>query len=159
MKGMIGEAKIYRGSMTPSEFSAARSALVTKWIGASGSDFSAWQTANNTAGGLDEDHDGDGVDNGVEFFIYGPVANSGFTALPEVDDTGSPLSVTWTKATGYNGAYNTDFVVETSTTLTGAWTPATEGVNPGQVVITGDEVKYSFPAGTKNFARLRVTGP
>jgi fibronectin type 3 domain-containing protein len=161
MKGMIGEAKIYRGSMTPSEFSAARSALVTKWIGASGSDFSAWQTANNTAGGLDEDHDGDGVANGVEFFIYGPVANSGFTPLPGVVNTGGALSVTWTKAPSYGGTYGADFWVETSATLSPPWTQETEGGNVTITVdeVNGDEVKYSFPAGTKNFARLRVTGP
>jgi autotransporter-associated beta strand protein len=121
--------------------------------------FSAWQLANGTAGTIDQDHDNDGVDNGVEFFIYGPVANSGFTALPGVDNTGGTLSVTWTKAAGYTGAYNTDYVVETSTTLTGPWTPAVEGASPGQVLITGNDVKYTFPAGTKNFARLKVTGP
>jgi autotransporter-associated beta strand protein len=123
------------------------------------SGFSAWQSANGTAGTIDQDHDNDGVDNGVEFFIYGPVANSGFTPLPGVDNTGGTLSVTWTKAAGYTGAYNTDFVVETSSTLSGAWTPAVEGASPGQVLITGNDVKYTFSAGTRNFARLKVTGP
>ena len=48
-------------------------------------------------GNLDEDHDGDGVTNGVEYFIYGPIANtSGFTALPGVTNTAGTLSVTWT---------------------------------------------------------------
>lgn len=27
------------------------------------------------------------------------------------------------------------------------------------VIITGDEVKSTFPANTKNLARLKVTGP
>jgi hypothetical protein len=27
------------------------------------------------------------------------------------------------------------------------------------VTITGDIVTYTFPAGTRNFARLKVTGP
>jgi hypothetical protein len=125
--------------------------------------FAAWQSANSTIGGLDEDHDGDGVNNGVEYFIYGPVANSGFTALPPIDNTGGILNVIWTKANGYDGEYGTDFVVETSATLSG-WAPVTpptvEDPQPaGTVKITGNDVKYIFPAGTKNFARLKVTGP
>ena len=46
--------------------------------------------------------------------------------------------------------------METSSTLTGVWTTETLGIN---VTITGNDVKYTFPAGTKNFARLKVTGP
>jgi fibronectin type 3 domain-containing protein len=161
MKGMIGEAKIYRGNMTPSEFSAERSALATKWIGASGSSFSSWQTANATAGGLDEDHDGDGVDNGVEFFLGGASDTTGFTSLPGVVNTAGTLSVTWTKATSYGGTYGTDFWIETSATLSPPWTQETAGVNVAITIdaVNGDAVKYTFPAGSKNFARLRVTGP
>ena len=71
-------------------------------------------------------------------------------------NTAGILSVTWTKAAGYTGTYGTDFVVETSATLTGVW--ATEP-SPGTVTITGNDVKYTFSAGTLNFARLKVTGP
>jgi hypothetical protein len=86
------------------------------------------------------------------------VANSAFTPLPGVT-AGSPLSVTWTKAAGYTGTYGTHYVVETSATLTGgSWTPEP---NPGSTISfpSATEVKYTFPAGTKNFARLKVTGP
>ena len=120
--------------------------------------FAAWQLANGTGGGLGDDHDNDGVDNGTEYFIYGPVANSGFTPLPGVTP-GSPLTVTWTKAAGYTGVYNTNFVVETSATLAAPWVPALLGAGADQVVISGNNVTYTFPAGTKNFARLKVTGP
>jgi fibronectin-binding autotransporter adhesin len=143
-------------AITPDRFAGGGTLTVTS---GPSTGFSAWQLANGTTGGLEEDHDNDGVANGVEFFIYGPVANSSFTPLPGVDNTSSPLSVTWTKASGYTGAYSTHFVVETSTTLSGTWTSALEGPLPGQVVITGNDVKFTFPAGTKNFARLRVTGP
>jgi autotransporter-associated beta strand protein len=119
--------------------------------------FTAWQAANGTEGGLDEDHDNDGVSNGVEFFLGGATDTSGFTALPGVVDEGGSLSITWIKAdTGYDGVYGTDFVVETSETLTGTWSPQTLG---DTVVITGNAVKFTFPAGTINFARLKVTGP
>jgi hypothetical protein len=155
MKGMIGEAKIYRGTMTPSEFGAQRSALVAKWIGGSGG-FSAWQLANSTSGALDEDHDGDGVANGIEYFLGGDSNTTGFTPLPGVVTTAGVRSVTWTKAASYSGAYGIDFLLETSATLAPPWTPETEG---GNVTINGDEVKFTFPAGTENFARLKVTGP
>ncbi len=127
----------------------------------SGSDFASWQAANSTAGGLDEDHDGDGVSNGVEYFIGGPNGNTtGFTALPSVTNDAETLSVTFTKAADYAGVYGTDFVVETSATLAlGSWVNAAEGAGADQVEITGNDVKYTFPAGTKNFARLKVTGP
>lgn len=155
MKGFIGEVKVYRGILTPSEFEVQRSALVTKWIGASGG-FSAWQLANGTTGGLDEDHDDDGVANGIEYFLGGDSDTTGFTPLPGVINTEGTLSTTWTKAATYGGTYGTDFWVETSTTLAPPWNKETEG---GNVTITGDEVKFTFPADMKNFARLVVTGP
>ncbi|MCU0781654.1 MAG: autotransporter-associated beta strand repeat-containing protein, partial [Akkermansiaceae bacterium] len=130
--------------------------------------FSSWQTANGGAGltgGISADHDNDGVPNGVEYFLGGttlPEANTtGFTALPGITP-GSPLTVTWTMADSYSGTYGTanDFWVETSETLTGAWTPIDEGVGADKVQISGNNVTYTFPAGpAKKFARLVVTGP
>jgi hypothetical protein len=122
------------------------------------SGFDAWKAANgNPAGGLGDDHDNDGVDNGMEYFLGGNTSTTGFTPLPGV----TANSVTWTKAgTGYDGAYNTDFFVETSETLdAGSWEVAPLGAAAGEVLITGNDVKYTFPAGPKKFARLKVTGP
>ena len=127
-----------------------------KLVPVSGGGYASWKTANSTAGTIDQDHDNDGVKNGVEYFLFGSTDTTGFTALPGVTNTAGTLSVTWTKAASYTGTYNTDFVVETSSTLTGVWTTETLGVN---VTITGNNVKYTFPAGTVNFARLKVTGP
>lgn len=126
--------------------------------------YSAWQTANSTTGALDADHDNDGVKNGVEYFLGGNTNTTGFTALPGVTNTAGNLSVTWTKATtGYAGVYTTDFVVETSTTLaSGSWTAASTSGTPATadtVYINGNNVTYTFPVGTKKFARLKVTGP
>lgn len=76
-------------------------------------------------------------------------------------NTGGTLSVTWTHPAGYTGTYGPGgYEVEVSSTL-GSWVPAVPGAGPNEVDITtvpGD-VKYTFPAGTKNFARLKVTGP
>ena len=120
--------------------------------------YSSWATLNGASANLNEDSDGDGVSNGIEYFIGGPTGHTtGFTALPGVVDTAGVLSVTWAHAAGYTGLYGTDFSVETSTTLEGTWTQETNGVN---VTVTGDIVKYTFPAGpVKTFARLKVTGP
>ncbi len=118
--------------------------------GGGGSDFDTWKTTNSTAGGLDDDHDGDGVSNGVEYFIGGPNGNTtGFTALPGVANDAGTLSVTFTKAADYVGVYGTDYEVQVSSTLA-SWSPA-----PGGTVTfpSATEVKYTFPAGTKNFAR------
>jgi autotransporter-associated beta strand protein len=124
------------------------------------SGFASWQTANTTTGGLNDDHDNDGVDNGIEYFLGGPNGNTtGFTALPGVTNTAGTLSVTWTKGSGYTGAYPTDFWVETSATLAEPWTKETLG--GGNITNDSGSVKYTFPSplGAKRFARLKVTGP
>ncbi len=121
--------------------------------------FDSWKTANSAIGTPADDHDNDGVANGVEYFLGGPNGNTtGFTALPGVTNTGGTLSVTWVMGSGYTGVYNTNFFVETSDTLTGTWT--TES-SPGTVTVSGSNVTYTFPTplGTKKFARLKVTGP
>ncbi|MCU0796300.1 MAG: hypothetical protein MUF31_10235 [Akkermansiaceae bacterium] len=121
--------------------------------------FASWASANSTAGGIDDDHDGDGVANGIEYFLGGNSVTTGFTSLPGVVTDIGGTSITWTKAADYSGVYSTDFIVETSTSLTGTWTAATLGTGAGNVEITGNAVKFTFPAGTRQFARLRVTGP
>ncbi|MCX6878989.1 MAG: Ig-like domain repeat protein [Verrucomicrobia bacterium] len=122
--------------------------------------YPAWQSANGATGEtLDQDHDGDGVANGIEYFLGGPNGHTnGFTALPGVTNTGGTLSVTWTMGPGYTGVYGTNFSVETSETLTGVWNPESEG---GTVTIVGSNVTYTFPTplGEKKFVRLKVTGP
>ena len=122
--------------------------------------YASWQSTNAATGQtFTRDHDGDGVPNGIEYFLGGSSGNtSGFTALPGVSNTGGILSVTWTKAVGYPGTYGTDFTVETSAALTGMWTAEPLG---GNVTLTGNNLKYVFPSplGTKQFARLKVTGP
>lgn len=122
--------------------------------------YSAWQTANGTLQTIDQDHDSDGVSNGVEFFLGGTNNTTGLTAVPGVINTAGVLSVTWVRNPGYPGFpgnYGTDFAVETSTTLAaGSWTTEASGIN---VIISGNNVTYTFPAGTIRFARLKVTGP
>lgn len=131
--------------------------FTTAFTLATGGSYASWTSTNSTSQAINQDHDGDGVPNGVEYFLGGNTVTASFTALPAVVNTAGTLSITWTKAADYTGTYGTDFVVETSSTLAaGSWTAETLGVN---VVITGNSVKYTFPAGSKDFARLKVTGP
>lgn len=159
MHGMIGEVKIYRGTMTATEFANERDSLATKWVTAPAAGFSAWQTANNTTGAIDGDHDGDGVSNGVEYFLGGDSDTSGFTPLPGVTNSAGALSVTWNKGTGYSGEYGTDFWIESSATLIGEWTRET--LPGGNVTDDPGFVRYTFPTplAGKGFVRLKVAGP
>jgi hypothetical protein len=156
MKGMIGEVKIYRGTMTPSEFTAERSALVTKWIGASGSGFTSWITQTFVNGtipegqrGPNQDFDNDGIRNLVEYAIAGQdptVPNPTIGTL-----TGTSLS--FSKRLD---ATDITYAIEESTDLgiTDDWDEVS-GLN---YVNDPNTVSYSFTPGTppKNFLRLQV---
>ncbi|MEI7908058.1 MAG: autotransporter-associated beta strand repeat-containing protein [Verrucomicrobiota bacterium] len=143
----------------------AISGILTVPVPAAG--YASWLSANPTAGSqtLAQDHDHDGVPNGVEYFLGGPNGNTtGFTALPGVvkSPVDGTLSVTWNKGTGYAGVYGTDFVVQASTNLQEEVTPGDGGwtnVPLAGVADSPASVTYTFPAGTRQFARLVVTGP
>ena len=127
------------------------------------SGYAAWQAANGTTQTADLDHDNDGVPNGVEHFLGGTADTTGFaTPLPGVDNNLGTFSITWVRHpdfAGFPGNYGTAFVVETSATLADPWTSAVEGVGASFVEITGNNVKYTFPAGSRKFARLKVVAP
>lgn len=116
--------------------------------------FTTWQSLNGTSGTIASDHDNDGVPDGIEYFLGGTSNTTGQTVLPGITNTSGTLSITWTKSATYPGVYGTDFVIETSTTLTGMWTTETVGEN---VAITGNNVTYTFPSGgNRRFVRLKV---
>ena len=122
------------------------------------SGFDSWRTLNGAGSQtLGDDHDNDGVSNGIEYFLGGSAGiTTGFTPLPAPTPAGSTFKITWIKGPGYIGTYGTHFQVETSATLTNPWIVEAVGVN---VTDTPTSVTFTFPVGTKNFARLKVTGP
>ena len=148
-------------TVTPGERHALFDNLQIRTLGGGSQGFDTWKTTNNAVGqDLDGDHDGDGVSNGIEYFIGGPNGNTtGFTLLPAVVQSGGNRSVTFIKAGDYTGGYE----VQVSPSLAaGSWSPATISPDPGipgTVHISGNDVTYTFPAGTKHFVRLAVTGP
>ncbi|MEO5913492.1 MAG: autotransporter-associated beta strand repeat-containing protein [Luteolibacter sp.] len=109
--------------------------------------FGTWAAANGATGQTPgDDHDNDGVKNGIEFFVGG---GTGFTVLPAVVTNAGVRTVTWPKSAGYTGAYQ----VQVSTDLA-TWTAAPGG----SVVDNGSSVVFTFPAGPViRFVRLDVT--
>jgi len=108
--------------------------------------YTIWADANAPGQTMDQDHDGDGMDNGIEYFMG--ASGSTFTANPAVVGN----TVTWPMGADYAGVYGTDYVVQTSTNLV-AW----NGVAAGSVtILPGSSVAYTLPGGAKLFVRLVV---
>jgi hypothetical protein len=106
--------------------------------------FTGWASNNGATGQTpDQDHDNDGVDNGIEYFMG--QTGSSFTAMPGLDGTNT---VTWTMDPAYNGTYE----VQTSPDLS-VWT----NVTPKPVPSDGN-LSHTLPTGQgKQFVRLLVT--
>lgn len=108
--------------------------------------YSAWATTNAGGQSADQDFDGDGVENGVEYFMG--QTGSSFTANPQ------PVAgvVSWPRDPSATGA---TFKVWSSPNLSN-WTDVTASAD------TSDPnfVKYTLPTGeTKTFVRLEVAVP
>jgi hypothetical protein len=108
------------------------------------SGFATWADANNATGQTpDQDHDNDGVDNGVEYFMG--QTGSSFTANPSLNASNA---ISWPASATYAGTYE----VQTSPDLA-TWT----NVDPRPVAVDGT-LSYTLPTGLgKQFVRLLVT--
>jgi hypothetical protein len=105
-------------------------------------DYAAWATANG-ATTAELDHDNDGVENGVEYFMG--ETGSSFTAMNGLDATNT---IIWPASATYEGTYE----VQTSPDLV-TWT----NVSP-KPVPSGGNLSYTLPTGSaKLFLRLLVT--
>ena len=111
---------------------------------AASNDFTSWATTNGATGQTaDQDHDNDGVENGVEYFMG--QTGSSFTAMPGLDEFNT---ITWPASATYEGTYE----VQTSPDLV-TWT----NVSP-KPVPSGGNLSYTLPTGEdKLFLRLLVT--
>lgn len=107
--------------------------------------FNTWATANAPGQTVSQDHDNDGVENGIEYFMG--ESGSSFTAMPALN---SSNEITWPASAAYNGTYE----VQTSPDLVN-WT----NVVP-KPAISGGNLSYTLPSGApggKSFVRLLVT--
>ncbi len=108
---------------------------------AGGTSYVAWAAANASNEGAGVDSDGDGVPNGVEYFMGEPGAT--FTPNPTVEDG----KISWRRSASASASY----VVTTSTDLS-HWEPATSGVKD-----LGSSIEFTLPTGpTRIFVRLEV---
>lgn len=113
--------------------------------------YTAWADTNAPDQAMDQDHDGDGVQNGIEYFMG--ETGSTFTANPAPANG----TVTWPMGASYTGVYGTDYEVQSSTDLV-IWTKVDEGTGDNTVTITaGTSVVYDMPVGGRRFVRLVVT--
>jgi hypothetical protein len=140
----------YNNTTHPTFFSATGSGNI---VVAASSGYSAWQTANGAAGQtVDLDHDNDGVDNGIEYFMGGSTNTSGFTVTPVLNTSNQ---ITWTMGDSYIGTYGTDYVIQTSNELT-TWEPVAEANVTLDNVAPGKSVSYTLTGAGKRFVRLLV---
>lgn len=110
--------------------------------------YSSWASTNAGGQTANLDTDGDGVANGVEYFMN---SAAGFTSNPAVVSG----SVTWPNGGNIPAsAYGTQFVVQTSTNLSG-WTDVPSG---SLTTNTNSTLTYTLPTGSGTlFVRLKVT--
>ena len=108
--------------------------------------YSSWNQANAGGQTADLDFDGDGLDNGVEYFMG--TAGNAFSASPAVVSG----VVTYPRSAG---AVVNSFKVEVSSNLT-TWENATVNYS-ANLSVTSNQVSFTLPTGpTKLFVRLSV---
>ena len=138
----------YNATTHPAFFAATDAGSIVVPAPAGG--YSAWQTANAPGQTVAQDHDNDGVDNGIEYFMG--QSGTGFTALPVLD---SSNNITWTMGDSYTGTYGFDYVIQTSSDLN-AWTPVVVGEVTIDNTAPGKSVSYTITGAGKRFVRLLV---
>ena len=108
--------------------------------------FTSWASANGATGQTpDQDHDFDGVKNGIEYFMG--QTGSSFTANPSLN---AANAISWPASAAFQGTYE----VQTSPDLV-TWT----NVDP-KPIPSGGTLSYTLPTGApggKSFVRLLVT--
>ena len=144
----IGGVQQPAGNYTSSNPRFTGSGTLIVLNGSAGNTYSSWASTNVNNQASNLDFDGDGIDNGAEFFMG--TAGNAFTPNPQ------PIAgvITWPVAAGTTGASG---IVEVSTNLS-SWTNAAT-TYPGSVNISNPaQIQFTVPTGAgKLFYRLSVT--
>ena len=143
-KLFIGGAQQNAGDYTSAHASGVFTGSGTLRVTSNPSGYSVWQTANGATGqSVAQDHDNDGVDNGIEYFMG--QSGSGFTATPVLD---SYNHISWPMGATYTGTYGSDYLIQTSSDLT-TWSP---------VAVLGSTTASGGAARNQTLAGLTTTG-
>ncbi|MCF7732310.1 MAG: hypothetical protein K9N23_11505 [Akkermansiaceae bacterium] len=112
-----------------------------------GTDYATWAAANAPGETADQDFDGDGLANGVEYFMGTP--GNAFTVNPGIVEAAGVKTITWPMNPE---AIGVSYRVLTSETLAAdSWTAASASV-------VGSDLVFTLPTATaKLFVRLEVT--
>ena len=132
--------------------------------------YAAWASTNAPTGNPDDDYDGDGVSNALEFVLGGLASTNDLDRLPEIATSGGDMTFTFVRDQSCVGV-PTAVTIEVGTDLSD-WSmnfPVPDAdtggvVNPGVTVVAGadtDTVTFTVPLApdTKKFARLKVVIP
>jgi hypothetical protein len=115
--------------------------------------YAAWAGANVGGQGPELDFDGDGVTNGIEFFLNTP---PGPTTLPVLNANNT---ISWTNGGNIPALeYGTRFILQTSQNLED-WTDVPLGglvENTGDIAVPG-VLTFTLTGSSPRFVRLRVT--
>ncbi|MEM9446080.1 MAG: glycosyl hydrolase [Verrucomicrobiota bacterium] len=154
--GVIGEVKIFSGAMDSDVFQSELSALNSKWI-TNETDY--WASGLGfDIGGEDEDFDGDGVSNFIEYVFGGSPMDSSVQMFPvRMKNIAGTLLYSHARRINSNGLI---YQVQTSSTLEpGSWrdiNPVINNVTPLDDVF--EEIDYEFPSGEDAlFIRVKAT--
>ena len=112
--------------------------------------YTKWADVNAPGQSIDQDHDNDGVDNGIEYFMG--LSGTSFTANPALDASNK---ITWTMGDSYTGTYGTDYLVQTSSDLN-TWDPVPEASVTINNTAPGKSLAYTLTGAGKRFVRLKV---
>jgi autotransporter-associated beta strand protein len=135
-----------------------------------GNSWTSWKTANSVTGGPNDDQDGDGVSNALEFLLGGSSATNDIGLLPTLDASGPNFIFTFERKAGILDGISA-LSIEVSTDLT-TWdafpSPYTVGADTATsstgVTVTEDTpagfdtITLTIPKGTdtKKFARINL---
>ena len=111
--------------------------------------YNAWAAANTGGQPPDVDSDGDGLPNGIEYFMG--ATGSSFTATPAIMTAGGVLTWTWPQSPAAVASYNLQFSDDLMN-----WQPAAPSTT--KILTSPDRIQFTLPSGTgKKFFRLAVT--
>jgi autotransporter-associated beta strand protein len=132
--------------------------------------YASWAATNAPTGGVDDDFDGDGVTNGVEYVLGGDKNTNDLAKLPKISNSGSNMVVTFERSqASIDGSTTIDIRVGTNLVNWPDTYPVPETAvanNPGLTVVKDspvgfDTVTLTLPRApdAKKFASLKVVIP